>query len=217
MGIANIDALTAELAGLKAEYKIIANKLAAIPYPYNTASNPSWVALKNQLDRYGRNAGITFEYSNAPGSFSLFIKVLAAPVKLPVLIEEVTCVIAPVILLAPGIEFIAPLALSIIFDTALCAPGNPLNPVDALAGSVALIALTAFSALVTKLVDAPSPVVTALVTLANPLIADEAAPEAILAAFIPEFAAADFNTPATSPVSSNSRRLPSAVSKGSRR
>ena len=50
MGIANIDALTAELAGLKAEYKIIANKLAAIPYPYNTASNPSWVALKNQLE-----------------------------------------------------------------------------------------------------------------------------------------------------------------------
>jgi len=27
-------------------------------------------ALKNPLDRYGRNAGITFEYSNVPGSFS---------------------------------------------------------------------------------------------------------------------------------------------------
>ncbi|MSP07440.1 MAG: hypothetical protein EXR15_02175 [Chitinophagaceae bacterium] len=27
-------------------------------------------ALKNPLDRYGRNAGITFEYSNVPGTFS---------------------------------------------------------------------------------------------------------------------------------------------------
>lgn len=27
-------------------------------------------ALKNPLDRYGRNAGITFEYSNVPGSFN---------------------------------------------------------------------------------------------------------------------------------------------------
>jgi hypothetical protein len=27
-------------------------------------------AIKNPMDRYGRNAGITFEYSNAPGSFS---------------------------------------------------------------------------------------------------------------------------------------------------
>jgi hypothetical protein len=74
-----------------------------------------------ELFNFEANAGLSPILANAcndaPGSFSLFIKVLAAPVKLPVLIEEVTCDIAPVIFPAPGIRFTAPLALSIIFDT----------------------------------------------------------------------------------------------------
>ena len=126
------------------------------------------------------------------------IKLLAPFGNDPTFTAAVTCPKAVVIPAVPGIRFTAPLELSIIFDTALCAPGNPLSPVDALAGSVALTALTAFSAADTELVDVPNPVVTAFVTPSSPLVADEAAPEAILAASIPEFAAADFSTPATS-------------------
>jgi len=36
-------------------------------------------ALKNPLDRYGRNAGLTFEYTNVPGTFSSWATYLETP------------------------------------------------------------------------------------------------------------------------------------------
>ena len=126
------------------------------------------------------------------------IRLLAPPAKLPVLTDAVTCVIAPDILLAPGIELVAPDAPLITVATAFCAPGNPLNPVELLPGNSAPTVLTVFCRTLLAFTEVDIPVVTAFVTLSNPLIADDAAPDAMLAASIPEFDAADFNTPATS-------------------
>ena len=65
-------------------------------------------------------------------------------------------------------------------------------------GNNAPTVLIVFCATLLTFVAADTPVVTALVTLSNPLIADDDAPEAMLAASIPEAEVAVFNTPATS-------------------
>ena len=64
------------------------------------------------------------------------------------------------------------------------------NPLATLAGNVALTALSAFSNAVTIFVVEPTAAFTAVLTLATPLIADDAVPDAMAATFIPEADAA---------------------------
>ena len=115
---------------------------------------------------------------------------LAAPVMLPVLTEAVIFVTEFLSTDTPGTKLIAETPPLTAVDTAFCAPGKLFNPLATLAGNVALTALSAFYNAVSIFVVEPTAVVTALLILATPLIADDAVPEAMAATFIPEADAA---------------------------